>query len=114
MKIGVNLLNFGPGVSPESLARWATVAEALGYHLVMISDHVAITADVETRYPAPFYDPFATLAWLAGLTRKIELGTTVIIVPYRHPLVTAKMGAMVDRFSGGRFIFGVGVGWAQQ
>ena len=53
MKVGVNLLNFGPGVSPESLSRWTEIAETLGYHLVMISDHVAVTPDVEGRYPAP-------------------------------------------------------------
>jgi probable F420-dependent oxidoreductase len=114
MKIGVNLLNFGPGVSPESLARWATLAEALGYHFVMISDHVAVTADVHARYPAPIYDPFTTLGWLAGITRRVELGTTVIVLPYRHPLETARMAANVDRLSGGRLIFGVGVGWARQ
>ena len=114
MKIGVNLINFGPGVSPESLRRSTELAESLGYHLVMISDHVAITPDVRARYPAPFYDPFTTLGWLAGLTRRIELGTTVIILPYRHPLLTARMGANLDRLSGGRLILGVGVGWARQ
>ena len=114
MKVGVNLLNFGPGVSPDSLARWTELAEALGYHLVMISDHIAITPDVEGRYPAPFYDPFTTLAWLAGRTRRIELGTTVVIIPYRSPLLVARMGANLDVLSGGRFILGVGVGWAQQ
>ena len=114
MKVGVNLLNFGPGVSPDSLARWATLAEALGYHFLMISDHVAITADVEERYPAPFYDPFTALAWVAGQTHRVELGTTVIVLPYRHPLLTARMAANVDRLSNGRFIFGVGAGWARQ
>src|SRR5437899_9544165 len=114
MRIGVNLLNFGPGVSPDSLARRAQLAETLGYHFVMISDHVALTPDVVARYPAPFYDPFATLAWLAGLTHRVELGTTVVILPYRHPLHTARLAANVDRLSGGRFIFGVGVGWAKQ
>src|SRR6266511_3600863 len=114
MKVGINLINFGPGASPESLARSAELAESLGYHLVMISDHVAITPDVQGRYPAPFYDPFTTLGWLAGLTRKLELGTTVIVLPYRHPLETAKMAAIVDRLSGGRMIFGVGAGWARQ
>lgn len=114
MKVGINLLNFGPAVGPESLARWARFAEALGYHFAMISDHVAVTGDVHGRYPAPFYDPFTTLAWLAGITRKIELGTTVVILPYRHPLQTAKMATMVDRLSGGRLIFGVGVGWARE
>jgi probable F420-dependent oxidoreductase len=114
MKIGINLINFGPGVTPESLARSTELAESLGYHLVMISDHVAITPDVRARYPAPFYDPFTTLGWLAGLTRRIELGTTVIILPYRHPLLTARMAANLDRLSGGRLILGVGVGWARQ
>lgn len=114
MKIGVNLLNFGPGASVESLGRWTTLSEAMGYHLVMISDHIAVTPDVESRYPAPFYDPFTMLGWLAGVTTKIELGTTVIIIPYRHPLVTAKMCAVIDEMCGGRFILGVGVGWAEQ
>ena len=114
MRIGVNLLNFGPGATPESLAGWTQLAEALGYHLVMISDHVALTPDVVARYPGPYYDPFVTLGWLAGLTRRVELGTTVVILPYRHPLHTARLTANVDRLSGGRFIFGVGVGWARQ
>src|SRR5262245_32831967 len=101
MRVGINLINFGPAVSPETLARSAELAEALGYHLVMISDHVAITPDVQARYPAPFYDPFMALGWLAGRTRRVELGTTVIIVPYRHPLQTARMAANLDRLSGG-------------
>ena len=114
MRAGVNLINFGPGASPTSLARAAEHAESLGYHLLMISDHVAVTPDVQARYPTPLYDPFTTLGWLAGLTRRIELGTTVIIVPYRHPIETARMVANVDALSGGRFVLGVGVGWARQ
>ena len=114
MRVGINLINFGPGASPESLACTAELGEALGYHLVMISDHVVITPDVQGRYPAPFYDPFTTLGWLAGLTRRVELGTTVIIIPYRHPLETARMAATLDRLSGGRLILGIGVGWAKE
>src|SRR5258706_7089635 len=114
MRVGINLINFGPGASPESLARSAALGESLGDHLMMISDHVAITPDVQARYPAPFYDPFVTLGWLAGMTRRIELGTTVIILPYRHPLETARLAANLDRLSGGRLILGVGVGWARQ
>ena len=111
MRVGVNLLNFGPGVSPDALAGWTQLAETLGYHFVMISDHVAMTPDVVARYPAPFYDPFVTLAWLARVTTRVELGTTVVILPYRHPLHTARLGANIDRLSGGRFIFGVGRGY---
>jgi probable F420-dependent oxidoreductase len=114
MKVGVNLINFGPGVTVESMLRWTRLAEALGYHLVMTSDHVAVTPDVASRYPAPFYEPFTLLGWLAAKARTVELGTTVIIVPYRHPLETARMTAQVDNLCGGRFIFGIGVGWARQ
>ena len=114
MKIGLNLITFGPGASEDALARWAGFAETVGYHFLMLGDHVTITPDVQGRYPAPFYDPFTTLAWLAGLTRRVELGFTVIVLPYRHPLETARMAATLDRISGGRLIFGIGVGWARQ
>jgi alkanesulfonate monooxygenase SsuD/methylene tetrahydromethanopterin reductase-like flavin-dependent oxidoreductase (luciferase family) len=80
----------------------------------MVSDHVAVTPDVAEQYPAPFYEPFTTLAWLAGQTRRIRLGTTVLILPYRHPLLTARMAANLNDLSGGRLVLGVGVGWARQ
>jgi len=110
MQVGVNILNFGPGVSPEALGKWARIAEDLGYHSIMISDHVAMTPDVRTRYPEPFYDPFTTLAWLAGQTKRVTLGTTVCVLPYRHPIFVARLAANLDSLSGGRFILGVGVG----
>ena len=113
VKFGLNLINFGPGATPGALQSSAQWAEAAGLQLVMISDHVAITADVARAYPAPFYEPFTTLAWLAGRTSSIELGTTVIILPYRHVLLTARMVANLDQLSGGRLILGVGVGWAR-
>ena len=90
MKVGVNLINFGPGVTPQSLSRWAQLTETLGYHSIMTSDHIATTPDVQSRYPAPFYEPLSTLGWLAGVTQSIAIGTTVIIVPYRNPLETAR------------------------
>ena len=114
MKFGVNLINFGPGARPDSLTQWAMLAETLGYHFLMTSDHLAITPDVQERYPAPFYEPFTTLGWLAGVTRRLEIGTTVIVLPYRNPLEVARMAANVDQLSGGRLLFGVGVGWAEQ
>lgn len=114
MRFGVNMLNFGSGTGPETLAGWARFAEERGFHTAMISDHLVITPDVAGQYPAPFYDPFATLSWLAGLTSRVELGTTVAILPYRHPLHTARLAANIDRFSNGRFILGVGVSWPEQ
>ncbi|WP_371502592.1 LLM class flavin-dependent oxidoreductase [Kitasatospora sp. NBC_00374] len=114
MKIGVNVPNFGPGTDPGVLRSWAQTVEGLGFDLLMVSDHIAITPDVAERYPAPFYEPFTTLSWLAGITTRVRLGTTVLIAPYRHPLLTARMAANLDRLSGGRLVLGVGVGWARQ
>lgn len=114
MKFGVNLINFGPGVNQGSLTQWIKESETLGYHLVMTSDHIAITEDVQGRYPAPFYEPISTLGWMAGITKTIEIGTTVLIAPYRHILETAKACATIDQLSSGRLICGFGVGWSHQ
>ncbi|UCG25197.1 MAG: TIGR03619 family F420-dependent LLM class oxidoreductase [Chloroflexota bacterium] len=114
MRFGINILNFGPGTGPESLAGWARFAEEVGFHLIMISDHVAVTPDVQDGFPTPFYDPFVSLGWLAHVAKRVELGTTVTILPYRHPLLTARLAANIDNLSGGRFILGTGVGWARQ
>ncbi|MFF2953195.1 LLM class flavin-dependent oxidoreductase [Kitasatospora sp. NPDC057965] len=114
MKIGVNVPNFGPGADPGALLTWARTVESLGFDLLMLSDHVAITPDVARRYPAPFYEPFTTLAWLAAHTTRVHLGTTVLVAPYRHPLLTARTAANLDALSGHRLVLGVGVGWAQQ
>ncbi|NBF00559.1 LLM class flavin-dependent oxidoreductase, partial [Nonomuraea sp. K271] len=110
MRLGVNVPNFGPGTDPGILRRWAQTAEGLGYDLLMVSDHVVITPDVARKYPAPFYEPFTTLSWLAGCTGHIALGTTVLIVPYRHPLLVARMAANLNDLSGGRLVLGVGAG----
>ncbi|GGP78040.1 F420-dependent oxidoreductase [Streptomyces abikoensis] len=66
------------------------------------------------RYPEPFYEPFTTLSWLAGMTTGLRLGTTVLVLPYRHPLPVARMAANLSRLSGGRFVLGAGAGWARQ
>ncbi|MEU9045892.1 MULTISPECIES: LLM class flavin-dependent oxidoreductase [unclassified Kitasatospora] len=114
MQLGVNVPNFGPGTDPGVLREWARTVEGLGFDLLMVSDHVAVTPDVAERYPEPFYEPFTTLSWLAGITTGLRLGTTVLILPYRNPLLVARMAGTLDRLSVGRFVLGVGVGWARQ
>ena len=110
----MNVPNFGPGTGPGVLRSWAQTVEGLGFDLLMVSDHIAVTPDVAEQYPAPFYEPFTTLAWLAGITSRVRLGTTVLIVPYRHPLLIARMAANLNQLSGGRLVLGVGAGWARQ
>jgi probable F420-dependent oxidoreductase len=112
MKFGIKLHHSGPGASPDYMKRWAQFAEVLGLHLLMTADHVALTPEVLGRYPAPYYEAFTNLAWLAAHTQKIQLGTTVIVIPYRHPVHLAHLTGNIDQFSGGRLILGVGVGWA--
>ncbi|MEU2628359.1 LLM class flavin-dependent oxidoreductase [Kitasatospora sp. NPDC007106] len=114
MELGVNVPNFGPGTDPGVLREWAQITEGLGFDLLMVSDHVAVTPDVAERYPEPFYEPFTTLSWLAGLTKGLRLGTTVLVLPYRHPLLVARMATTLDRLNDRGFVLGVGVGWARQ
>ncbi|MEU5887709.1 LLM class flavin-dependent oxidoreductase [Streptomyces sp. NPDC047461] len=114
MQLGVNVPNFGPGTDPGVLREWARVVEGLGFDLLMVSDHVTVTPDVAERYPEPFYEPFTTLSWLAGITTTLRLGTTVLVLPYRHPLLVARMATNLQQLSEGRLVLGVGVGWARQ
>ncbi|MFE3452557.1 LLM class flavin-dependent oxidoreductase [Nonomuraea sp. NPDC059194] len=114
MQLGVNVPNFGPGTDPATLRQWAQTVEGLGFDLLMVSDHVVITPDVAEQYPPPFYEPFTTLAWLAGITSRVRLGTTVLVVPYRHPLLIARMAANLHQLSGRRLVLGVAAGWARQ
>ncbi|EPH46423.1 TIGR03619 family F420-dependent LLM class oxidoreductase [Streptomyces aurantiacus] len=113
MRYGVNLLNFGPGTTPETLTQQATTARHLGFTFAMISDHIAVTQDVHEAYPAPFYDQFVLAAHLAGRVPGLRLGTTVTVIPYRHPLQTARLAANIDRMHRDGFILGAGVGWSR-
>jgi len=92
----------------------AKTAEALGFDSVWASDHVVIPAGRSGIFTEHFYDPFTLLAFIASGTSRILLGTSVIILPYRNPLVTAKMAASLDVVSGGRLVFGVGPGWMRE
>ena len=112
MKVGLKLVHSGPGATPELMLRWTRYAEALGFHLLMTADHIALTREVLGSYPAPYYEPFTNMAWLAAQTTKMEFGTTVIVVPYRNPVLLAQLCTNIDQLSGGRFIFGIGIGWA--
>ncbi|NEE01942.1 TIGR03619 family F420-dependent LLM class oxidoreductase [Phytoactinopolyspora halotolerans] len=114
MKLGLNIRNYGPTATPDNLRAWTRFAEDSGFTLGVVSDHVAPTPEVNELYPSPFYDPLTALSWFAGITERLELGTSVLIAPYRHPLLTARLAASIDRLSDGRLILGVGAGWSEQ
>src|SRR5256885_14473054 len=86
-------------------------AEELGIDGVFVPDHILAKPATTQHYGGHWPDPFSHLAYLAGRTQRIRLGASVIVLPYRNALVAAKAAATVDQASGGRFIFGVGVGW---
>jgi probable F420-dependent oxidoreductase len=86
-------------------------AEEQGLDAVLVPDHILAKPATTQHYGPSWPDPFSLLAFLAGRTRRIQVGASVIVLPYRNPLVAAKAAATVDQVSGGRLIFGVGVGW---
>jgi probable F420-dependent oxidoreductase len=109
MKFGVVLPIWQLAMSEaETLA---VRAEELGLDGVFVPDHILAKPATTQHYGPHWPDPFSLLAYLAGRTQRIHLGASVIVLPYRNALVTAKAAATVDQASGGRFIFGVGVGW---
>jgi len=114
MKLGVCLPHYGRAIEPSRLLQVAARAEEMGLDSVWVTDHVMVPRDVELIYRDDMLDPLAVLPWLAGVTERIALGTSVVVLPYRSPLPVAKLLASVDVLSGGRLIVGVAVGWLER
>jgi len=123
VEFGFSLPSRGPLAKPSILVRLARKAEALGYSCVTISDHVVLPTRSSAPYPysptgefpggsrQDYLEPLAVMAWLLAATRRLRVGTSVLVVPYRNPVVTAKQLATLDVLSGGRVIVGCGAGW---
>lgn len=123
MKIGFFAIGIGPSADPEILALTARTAEQSGFHSLWAPEHVVLIDQYASQYPyskdgklpmhtkVDILDPFAALTFAAAHTKTIRLGTGICLVPERNPVVTAKEIASLDKLSGGRFDFGVGVGW---
>ena len=127
MEFGVSLPGRGPLATPDSILQLATRADTLGFDSVFVTDHVVLPASMaRSVYPysssgqlpggaaQDYLEPLAVLAWLAHVTKRIRIGTSVLVVPYRNPIVTAKALATIDRLSNGRVILGAGVGWLRE
>jgi len=113
MRMGIFLRNFGPHSTTENIAECADIAETVGLDDLWVSDHIAIPPEESEGSGGRYLDPLATLAFLAARTKRIGLGTSVLIVPYRPALVTAKWIATIQELSGGRLTLGVAVGWME-
>jgi probable F420-dependent oxidoreductase len=111
MKLGLALRNMGPQSTRDTVLACARAAEAAGIDDLWVADHVAIPPDDAEGSGGRYLDPLATLAFVAGVTARIGLGTGVLVLPYRPPLATAKWVATIQELSGGRLLLGVGVGW---
>jgi probable F420-dependent oxidoreductase len=97
--------------TPEAIIATAVKAEALGFDAVFVNDHIVVDNAPRSAPWTNTFDPFVALSFIAGNTTRIDLGISVLIVPYRNPIATAKMLATLDRMSNGRLIVGIGVGW---
>lgn len=112
MQFGVCLPQYGRDVSFGELRAVSTDAEAMGFHSVWASDHVVTPEHMHASIGPVFFDAFVLLSHVSALTNRVKLGTTVMVTPYRNPLVAAKLISSLDSLSGGRVILGVGTGGA--
>jgi probable F420-dependent oxidoreductase len=111
MDIGISIRNMGPQSTRELMAACAGAVEEIGFESIWVTDHVAIPPDDAEGSGGRYMETLTTLAWLAGITERVKLGSAVLILPYRAALPTAKQIATVQDLSGGRLVLGVGVGW---
>jgi probable F420-dependent oxidoreductase len=114
MKFGIHLPQAGPAATPAAIQAAASQAEDLGFSDVWVSDHLAVPRTA--KYPPSAYivEPLITLTWAAAVTRSVGLGTTVLVLPLRPPVLLAKMLAAIDLMSEGRVILGGAGGWLKQ
>ncbi len=112
MRLGIHLPHAGEQATPALIRRHAIRAEALGFDDVWVSEHIIVPRKQFPRSPL-FYDPVVTLSYVAAVTERVRLGTTVLVLPMRHPLPLAKELATLHNLSNGRLILGAGVGWLE-
>ena len=128
MEIGLVLPQTGPDATREHLGTFATTAEQSGYASLWVSDHVVYPREFTSRYPyaasgrlpdrfqsdSHLLEPLTLLAFVAAITERVQIGTAVMVLPMRNPVLHAKVIASLDVLAGGRFVFGVGVGWCRE
>jgi probable F420-dependent oxidoreductase len=123
---GLDVGIYGALANPETILQLAGQAEAAGFESIWLADHVAFPVSIKSKYPysatgdfpsrlsESLMEPVATMAVLVGATKRVRIGTAALIMPYRNPVLLARMLVTLDRFSGGRIVLGAGVGWLEE
>jgi alkanesulfonate monooxygenase SsuD/methylene tetrahydromethanopterin reductase-like flavin-dependent oxidoreductase (luciferase family) len=124
LQFGLDVGIYGRLATHEHILELAELAEASGLESIWVADHVIFPATVAPPYPysasgtfpvdmtqEPLLEPVATMGVLVGATRRVKIGTAVLIMPYRNPVLLARMLITLDVLSAGRMLLGVGVGW---
>lgn len=123
---GLDVGIYGPLARPDVVLELARLAEEMDFGAIWLADHVAFPVEFSSKYPysetgsfptkldQPLFEAIATMGVLAGATSRIKLGTAVLVMPHRNPLLLARMLATIDNFSNGRVILGAGTGWLSE
>ena len=123
---GLDVGTYGALADPPTILRLAKLAEDSGFASIWVADHVAFPVTFKSKYPysasgdfptrlaEPLMETVATMAVLVGATRRVRIGSAALIMPYRNPVLLARMFVTLDQFSGGRIVLGAGVGWLEE
>jgi probable F420-dependent oxidoreductase len=128
MKFGIRLPvpPYGPIENGPYIARFAKLVEELGFESIWAIDHALMRVEYDSKYPykkggrtplpaeGMMPDPLIALTYLAAVTQKLRLGTAMLILPQRHPVILAKQLATLDQYCDGRLTLGIGVGWNEE
>jgi probable F420-dependent oxidoreductase len=113
VKVGVVLPTYRRMATAENIRVAAQLSESLGFDSVWVTDHVVVPSASLEAFGPNFYEAVTVMSYVAAITSRVQIGAAILIVPYRHPLVLAKMLATADQLSGGRMILGAGLGWLE-
>jgi len=113
LRVGVVLPTYRRLANPANIKRAAELSESLGFDSVWVTDHIVVPAASVEAFGPTFFEAVTTMAYVAGITTRVLIGAAILIVPFRHPLLLAKMLASADQLSGGRLIVGAGLGWLE-
>lgn len=123
---GLDVGIYGPLAQPQTILQLAKYAEETEFESIWLADHVAFPVSFKSEYPYsakggfptrnsdPLMEPVASMAVLVGATKRVRIGTAALIMPYRNPVLLARMLVTLDQFSGGRIVLGAGVGWLEE